>query len=114
MVESRNGLHDITFLTSVLRHAFSSVFRMADVGRFYVLGPPVQDTEQVTSLVLTVIRQISGLDINTLTLQNLEGPLRYDASWVAGARNALRRGMEAADLWTGQVVWSTLAVGRSF
>ena len=113
-MESHIGLHDITVLTLALRHAYSNLFGMATMGRFYVLGPPVQHAFAVKDLVLTVMRQIPELDTEAYILQGLDGPVRYDASWVQVARNALRRGMEVADLWTGQVVWIKPTMAKSF
>ena len=88
---------------------------MACLGRFYVLGPPVQDRDGVLELTTTVMRQTPNLMYAPFTLRNLEGPVRYDSSWVPGGRRqVLRQALEVADLWTGQVSWHDPALARSF
>ena len=51
-MESRNDLHVITVLLLALRRTFSSLLVMASLGRFYVLGPPVQHAHAVLDLVV--------------------------------------------------------------
>ena len=88
---------------------------MASLGRFYVLGPPVQHDNAVKDLVIYLIRQTQNLKNEPLGVENLEGPVRYDSSWVPGGRShVLRRGTDVADLWTGTVEWHTAALARSF
>ena len=88
---------------------------MACLGRFYVLGPPTQSGHDVTDLVSSVMRQTADLGSAPFTLRDLEGPVRYDSSWVPGGRrNVLRQGLEVAELWTGQVSWHDPALARSF
>ena len=77
---------------------------MALFGRYYVLGPPVQDRDGVEELTTTVMLQTPDLMYKAFTLRNLEGPVRYDSSWVPGGRRqVLREGLEVMDLWTGEV-----------
>ena len=114
-MESRNGLHVITVLLLALRRTFSSLLVMASLGRFYVLGPPVQHANAVRDLVIYVMRRTPDLAAAPFALEGLEGPARFDSSWVPGGRsNTLRRGTDVADLWTGQVVWGTPTWATSF
>ena len=88
---------------------------MACLGRFYVLGPPTQHRDDLIDLVKSVMRQTAGLGLAPFTLRYLEGPVRYDSSWIPGGRNnVLRQGLEVVDLWTGEVVWNNLGLARSF
>ena len=100
-------------LISVRRN--QSSFEMACLGRFYVLGPPVQNRDGVMELTTTVMQQTPYMTYAPWTLLNMEGPVRYDSSWVPGGRReVLRQGLEVADLWTGQVLWHYPAFARSF
>ena len=88
---------------------------MECLGRFYVLGPPAQYGHDVKDVVSSVMRQTAGLGSAPFTLRDLEGPVRYDSSWVPGGRrNVLRPGLPVADLWTGQVSWHDPALARLF
>ena len=98
-----------------------SSFKMADLGRFYVLGPPMKSRDGVMELTTTVMLQTPGIIppyapyAPSWTLMNMEGPVRYDSDWVPGGRRELlRQGLETADLWTGQVWWHYPAMARSF
>ena len=92
-----------------------SLFDMALFGRYYVLGPPVQDRDGVVDLTTTVMRETPDLIYKPFTLRNLEGPVRYDSSWVPGGRRqVLREGLEVMDLWTGEVWWDNRESARSF
>ena len=84
-------------------------------GRFYVVGPPVQYEQEVMDVVGSVMTETPGLNDEAFTLHDLEGPVRYDSTWVPGARRkALRPGMQRADLWTGKVMWHHHTLSRSF
>ena len=88
---------------------------MSRMGRFYVLGPPTQHGHEVPGLVTCVMRQTPDLQSAPFTLESLEGPVRYDSSWVPGERSTiLRDGMRSVELWTGQVMWTALDLARSF
>ena len=80
------------------------------MGRFYVLGPPTQHSDEVVHVVVDVMKQKT----ENFCVDCVEGPVLYDASWVAGGRKPLRKGMMQAVLrWTGSVKWSDSAP-RSF
>ena len=88
---------------------------MARMGRFYVLGPPTQHGHEVPGLVTCVMQQTPDLQAAPFTLGSLEGPVRYDSSWVPGERSTiLRDGMRSVELWTGQVMWNDPSLARSF
>ena len=61
---------------------------MARLGRFYVLGPPLKGYENVETVVSTVMRQTPDMEHTHFTLANLEGPVRYDSSWIPGGRTS--------------------------
>ena len=80
-----------------------------------MLGPSVHHANAVQDLVIYLIRQTQDLKDEPLGVENLEGPVRFDSSWVPGGRSqTLRRGTDVADLWTGQVVWGTPTWATSF
>ena len=105
---------------------------MACHGRFYVLGPPVPDEKGVKEVVQQMMevaashrkkevsetpakRRKKEVSETPAQLEMLEGPLRYDSSWVAGARNDdLRRARDAAALWTGKIEWDKMESAMSF
>ena len=85
------------------------------LGRFFVLGPPARHGEEVMDVVSNVMARTVDMENAPFTLRNLEGPVRYDSSWVPGGRSTvLRPAAEVVELWTGEVVWDTPAVERSF
>ena len=72
-------------------------------GRFYVVGPPVQSAHAVEDLVSYVMRETPDLKTANFVLNDLEGPVRYDSTWVPGGRQQeIRYGPGVAELWT---VW---------
>ena len=72
--------------------------------RFYVVGPPVQSAHAV-----------EDLETANFVLNDLEGPVRYDSTWVPGGRQQeIRYGPGVAELWTGLVLWSDARSARSF
>ena len=80
---------------------------MSSLGRFYVLGPPVQYADNIIAAVQDVMKRTPDLTAAPFTLNDVQGPVRYDSGWVPGGkRKILRQGMEVADLWTGQVLWN--------
>ena len=84
-------------------------------GRFYVVGPPVQSAHAVEDLVSYVMRETPGLKTANFVLNDLEGPVRYDSTWVPGGRQQeIRYGPGVAELWTGLVLWSDARSARSF
>ena len=109
-VKSRNDLHNDSCHVAVLGELADRITVMAGTGRWYILGPPVQRSHDVVDVVSHVIRQITKY----CSVEDVEGPVPYDASWVAGGRKPLRKGMMQAVLrWTGSVKWSDSAP-RSF
>ena len=94
--------------------------KMTCYGRFYVLGPPVPDDEGVERVVQQVIfagaaHEGKNLRRTAAKLEFLEGPVRYDSSWVPGARDDdLRRSRDVAELWTGQIQWDMKDSEMSF
>ena len=84
-------------------------------GRFYVVGPPVQSAHAVEDLVSYVMRETPGLKTANFVLNDLEGPVRYDSTWVPGGRQQeIRYGPGVAELWTGLVLWLDARSARSF
>ena len=57
---------------------------MTNMGRYYVLGPPTPQRQDVPRVVTDVMRQTPDLLSAPFTLVSLEGPVRYDSSWVPG------------------------------
>ena len=109
-VKSRNDLHNDSCHVAVLVELADKIPAMAGTGRWYILGPPVQRSHDVVDVVSHVIRQITKY----CSVEDVEGPVPYDASWVAGGRKPDRKGMIQAVLrWTGSVKWSDSAP-RSF
>ena len=79
---------------------------MPCLGRFYVLGLPIQIDPEVERLVSCVMRQTTDMEAAASSLHDVEGPVRYDSSWVPGGRRReLRHGLGVADLWMGLVSW---------
>eukprot|EP00969_Alexandrium_andersonii_P134812 5963957-Alexandrium_andersonii.AAC.1 len=75
--------------------------------RVFVLGPPVQTSAAVASIIEDGVRKTLGADLLTMGVVAVEGPLRVHGSWGArGARRAARPGMAFADLWCVQVAWT--------
>ena len=88
---------------------------MPCLGRFYVLGPPVQSAPAVERLVRGVMRQTPNMRTATFDLHDIEGPVRYDSTWVPGGRpREIRHGPGVAELWTGRVSWPDASSARSF
>ena len=84
-------------------------------GRFYVLGPPVERASEVAGLVEYVMRQTTDMRAAAFSVHDVEGPVRYDSSWVPGGRRReLRHGLRVADLWTGLVSWPDPSSARYF
>ena len=63
---------------------------MARMGRFYVLGPPTRHPREVLDVVTLVMRQNPDVPTSSFGVERVEGPVLYDASWVAGGRDPLR------------------------
>ena len=75
-------------------------------GRFYVLGPPVKEASDVAGLVEYVMRQTADMRAADFNVHAVEGPVRFDSTWISGGRaHEIRRGLGVADLWTGLVRW---------
>ena len=88
---------------------------MSCFGRFYVLGPPVQSAPAVERLVRDVMLQVPDMETASFVLHEVEGPVRYDSSWVPGGRRReVRHGPGVAELWTGRVSWPDASSARSF
>ena len=88
---------------------------MSCLGRFYVLGPPVQSAHAVEDVVSYVMRQTPDMETATFVLHDTEGPVRYDSTWVLGGRlQEIRHGPGVAELWTGLVLWSDARSAKSF
>ena len=68
-----------------------------------MLGPPVADSSGVVFVMQHVNMAFTGKPCH---LEQVEGPVPYDASWVPGGRPPLRIGMQAVELWTGKLQWS--------
>ena len=84
-------------------------------GRFYVLGPTVETALEVARLVECVMRQTTDMRAAAFDVHDVEGPVRYDSSWVPGGRRReLRHGLGVADLWTGLVSWPDASSARYF
>ena len=64
----------------------ASFSAMSCLGRFYVLGPPVQSAHAVEDLVSYVMRETPDLKTANFVLNDIEGPVRYDSTWVPGGR----------------------------
>ena len=66
-------------------------------------------------MVSIAMQQTPNLRDVPFFLRDLEGPVRYDSSWIPGGRSkVLRQGLEAVELWTGRVSWHNPDLARSF
>ena len=79
---------------------------VAGIGRLYVLGPPVRHGAELVELVHCAVGQLPKTRLCRFTLEQLEGPARYESAWASGGeRRVLRQGMASAELWTARVMW---------
>ena len=66
-------------------------------------------------LIQCVLQQIPRTKFGRFTLKEVEGPVRFDSSWVPGGdRRVLRPGIGAADLWAGCVMWQETSPQKAF
>ena len=84
---------------------------MACMGRFFVLGPPTARSREVLGVASHVMMTTKN---HSFKLEQMVGPAKYDASWVDGGRKSPRDGMQAIELWTGNVEWSDADSATSF
>ena len=86
---------------------------MPSYGRFYVLGPPVIGPSDVAGLVEYVMRRTSDMRAAVFSVHDVEGPVRFDSSWIPGGRTQeVRHGLRVADLWTGLVLQIQASIRR--
>ena len=61
------------------------------------------------------MRRTSDLRAAVFSVHDVEGPVRFDSSWIPGGRTQeVRHGLRVADLWTGLVSWPDPSSARSF
>ena len=77
--------------------------------------PPWQGASNVAGLVEYVMRRTTDMRVAVFSVHDVEGPVRFDSSWIPGGRTQeVRHGLRVADLWTGLVSWPNASSARYF